>query len=404
MLIKTGILNPVSPEKAEFIRKCFLEIRGDVIVSVSDKASGKDFIDYSDYLCTPGFIDLHAHLSQFSARGNSNPQLLDWLNNYVFPEEIKSFNPPYAEKIAEEFFTELKKSGTTSVIAYVSASEKATDIAFRQAEKAGIRVWAGNVQMDCNAPEKLCASTEENLRISFALFEKWHQKTPLLNYIFTPRFAPVCSRELMKETGDYALKNKIKIQSHLSENHNENLWVKDLFPECKSYTEVYLKYGLLGENTIMAHCLHLQEREIKIMAETGTKIAHCPESNLFLKSGIFPLKEIEKAELSFGLGSDVAAGSSLFMPYHMRIMDYMQIKNYVPPEKTFYSATLGSAKVLNEHDSIGSIEVGKQADLAFWEIKDYALYNNARKIIQTMQYLPDKASLKELLVAGKKVL
>jgi guanine deaminase len=401
MLIKTNVLNPISVDKTELMENCFLEIENDTIKSILQNSTSDDYLDYSDQICTPGFIDLHVHLSQFMVRGNSNPQLLDWLNNYVFPEEIKSFNPEYAKLVASEFFSELKAMGTTTAVAYVSASKIATDIAFQEADKAGVRVWLGNIQMDCNAPDELCQSTKVNLDNSFDLCEKWNKKTRLLNYIFTPRFAPVCSRELMKETGIYAQKNDIMIQTHLSENHNEIKWVAKLFPECNSYSDVYLKYGLLGKNTIMAHCIHLSEDEKKIMQETDTRIAHCPESNLFLKSGIFPLNEVEESGLKFGLGSDVAAGTSLSMPYHMRIMDYMQVGRYIPAEKSFYYATLGAAKVLNQDHMIGSIATGKQADLAFWKIESDK--QDSLKILQTMQYLPNKVQLKRLFISGKKV-
>jgi len=331
-------------------------------------------------------------------RGNSNPQLLDWLNLYIFPEEIRSFDPLYARSVAKAFFTDMKKNGSSTALIYVSASPVATDIAFEEAENAGVRAWIGNIMMDCNAPAELLLPTKNIIDHSFALHDKWKDRSNLLNYIFTPRFAPVCSRELMTETAKYAKKNGVKIQTHLSENANEIEWVKQLFPECNSYADVYFKYNILGNETVMAHCLHLNPSELRLMQETDTRIAHCPESNFFLKSGHYPITEIESSQIKYGLGSDVGAGTCLSMPYHMRMMEYMQSKQSLQAAKTFYHATLGSADILNRKETLGSIEIGKQADIAFWKFDSVS--DTANGYLQKLMYTPDKYLLSKLMING----
>ncbi|MCD4795937.1 MAG: amidohydrolase family protein, partial [Candidatus Cloacimonetes bacterium] len=322
--IKTTILNPVSPLEAELLPDVFITISGEKIESISRVCNEKEFTDLSDHICIPGLIDAHVHLSQFYARGKHSPNLLHWLEKHIFPEELKSKDPEYARKIAEDFFSASIKNGTTTSVIYTAPFKQACDIAFETAEKKGIRAIIGKTMMDCNSPEYLAEDTETSFNESMELFEKWNKKTNLLEYAFSPRFAPVCSSKLMKLIGNFAKKNDAYIQTHLSENKEEIKWVNDLFPEYRNYTEVYGKHDLLSPKTLLGHAIHLNDDELSLIKNAGSKIVHCPDSNFFLKSGVLQFEKIKNAGIEFALASDVAAGTSLSMFNVMKMCCYRQ--------------------------------------------------------------------------------
>ncbi len=401
-IIKTNILNPISPEKSELLKDIFIFIEKSKIISISKEIKNIDFEDYSDCVCIPGLIDTHVHLSQFNVIGKHSTNLLDWLNEYIFAEEFKSKNDDYAGKVAEEFFTTSIKSGTTTSVIYTAPFKKACDIAFEIAGEFGVRAIIGKTMMDCNSPDFLQEDTQISFDESVQLFEKWNKATPLLEYIFSPRFAPVCSSKLMKKIGDFAQKNNAFIQTHLSENKDEIKWVKELFPNCKIYTEVYEKHNILGPKTILGHAIHLSDSELKMIKDAKSKIAHCPDSNFFLKSGAFPFEKIKNSNIDFALASDVAAGTSLSMFKMMKMCIYRQDNYAVSPEEAFYYATLGGAKVLGKKDEIGSIEVGKEADLVFMEIPNIK-EKEKTELVSELVYLGNKKEVKSVIVAGNKV-
>ncbi len=274
--------------------------------------------------------------------------------------------------------------------------------AFEIADEMGVRALIGMTMMDRNSPDFLIQDTMDSLRNSFFLFDKWTDFSPLLEYILTPRFAPTCSAKLMKETGNFAQSNDAYIQTHLSENIDEIAWVKELFPECSSYTEVYQTYNLLSSKTLLGHVIHPTDEEIKMLKESDSKIIHCPDSNFFLKSGMFPLEKLKSAGLSIALASDVAGGSSLFMPYIMKMMAFRQNTYLVPPAEALYYATLGGAVALSKEDSIGSINPDKQADLVFLNIQDVPNKDKDR-LLSDLLYLGHEISTESVYIAGKNV-
>ena len=290
------------------------------------------------------------------------------------------------------------KAGTTTCVIYTAPFFSACDMAFEIAQETGIRALIGMTMMDMNCPENLPQNSHKTLEESILLYEKWHGKNAKLDYIFTPRFAPTCSLELMKEVAKYAIEHNAWIQTHLSENKEEIEMVKEIFG-FKNYTEVYQKAGLLTQHSIFAHCIHLGDEEIKMLAENKCKIAHCPDSNFFLKSGEFPLQKIEEAGIEYGLGSDVGAGTSLNMLYHTKMMNYRQSDYPVLPAKALYHITLGSAKLLGVDEIIGSLEIGKEADIVFLKPPlNYPLKNNG---ISQLVFCGQEFSLTETLVAGR---
>ena len=398
--ILCNIVNPISPEEIQFLPKQVISIEESKISAITSlpEFQGRIDEDRSNEYALPGFIDLHTHLSQYYIRGLYEPALLPWLNKYVFPEEERSKNIEYAEKLSRDFFSAMLKTGTTTCVIYTAPFFSACDMAFEIAKETGIRALIGMTMMDMNCPENLPQNSHKTLEESILLYEKWHGKNAKLDYIFTPRFAPTCSLELMKEVAKYAIEHNAWIQTHLSENKEEIEMVKEIFGY-KSYTEVYQKAGLLTQHSIFAHCIHLGDEEIKMLAENKCKIAHCPDSNFFLKSGEFPLQKIEEAGIEYGLGSDVGAGTSLNMLYHTKMMNYRQSDYPVLPAKALYHITLGSAKLLGVDKIIGSLEIGKEADIVFLKPPlNYPLKNNG---ISQLVFCGQEFSLTETLVAGR---
>ena len=357
---RSNIFNPVSPTKADFLPDHVLSFDGDNIHAITPF---RDFSgaweDYRDHIILPGLIDLHVHLSQYRIRGLYQPALLPWLNQSVFPEELRSSDPAYARGLSQDFYRALLKNGTTFSVIYTAPFRQAADIAFEVAHELGIRAKIGMTMMDMNSPEGILQSTDYALKHSIELFEKWD--SPSLGYIFSPRFAPTCSETLLRETGKYAAEHHAFIQTHLSENLEEIDWVKELFGK-RTYTEVYADFGILGPRTILGHAIHLSDAELDLLKQSSSTIAHCPDSNFYLKSGEYPLKRIADKGILFGLGSDVGAGTTLNMLQHAKLMNFRQSEYPVLPEQMLYHITLGSATILGLNDRIGSLNTDKDAD------------------------------------------
>jgi guanine deaminase len=397
--ILSNIINPLSIDQAVFSPDQVISIDGQQIVAITplSKFSGQLTDDYSAYLALPGFIDLHVHLSQYKMRGMFEPALLSWLEKHVFPEEARSASEDYAYKLSELFYHALFRAGTTFSVIYTAPFVKACDVAFQVAEQMGIKAMIGMTMMDMNAPQALLQDSSRSFEHSFLLFEKWHGKTQDLDYIFTPRFAPTCSWDLMKITGDFASKQKAWIQTHLSENQAEIAWVKELFGR-SSYTEVYFEAGLLTERSILGHAIHLSDGELDTLKVTNAKIAHCPDSNFYLKSGEFPLARIANKGIPFGLGSDVGAGTTLDMLYHGKLMNYRQCLDPVSAANALYYITLGSAQLLGLDNRLGSLAPGKDADIVFFSTPDG--FPPSTQSISQLVFFSNDFFVKETLVNG----
>ncbi len=398
-IIKTNILTPVSEKELLFKPDQYLTIEGTKIKEITGEHRA-NYLDYSHSVCLPGFIDTHVHLSQFKVRGKHAQGLLDWLERYIFQEEKRAADQNYAAELADSFFSALAAQGTTTAVVYVAPNPEACDIAFQIAREKGLRIIMGQTLMDMNCPDYLCRSTEQSLREAVELYNKWNKATPLLEYVFTPRFAPVCSSALMKGIGKFAAENNAYIQTHLSENKDEIEWVKELFPESSSYTDVYEKHGLLGGKTLLGHAIHLADEEIRTLIATGSKITHCPDSNFFLHSGSFPLKKIIDSGIDFALASDVGAGTTLYMPEIMKMFIYRQDEYRATPAEAFYYATLGGAKVLGKEQLTGSLETGKEADLVFLRLPQEINMDSA-EIISYLIYLSKTGDIYATYTAGR---
>ena len=330
---------------------------------------------YPEQLIIPGMIDTHIHFPQTEMVGAYGEQLLSWLNTYTFPTEIQFQDPSYAQKIAEFFIQELLKNGTTTALVFCTVHPESVDALFEAAAQQQMRLIAGKVMMDRHAPEALCDTAESAYEDSKALIGKWHGQGRAL-YAITPRFAPTSTPEQLERAGQLKAEfPDVYVHTHLSENKDEIAWVKDLFPEQKGYLDVYHHYGLTGNRSVFAHCVHLEDAEWQCMHETDSAIAFCPTSNLFLGSGLFPLKKTWQQQVKVGLGTDIGAGTSFSLlqtvneAYKVQQLQGDKLSAF----ESLYHATLGGAKALDLDDKLGNFNVGKEADFVVLNLKPTAL-------------------------------
>ena len=330
---------------------------------------------YPEQLIIPGMIDTHIHFPQTEMVGAYGEQLLSWLNTYTFPTEIQFKDKVYAQQIAKFFVQELLKNGTTTALVFCTVHPESVDALFEAAAQQQMRLIAGKVMMDRHAPEALCDTAESAYDDSKVLIEKWHGQGRAL-YAITPRFAPTSTPEQLERAGQLKAEfPDVYVHTHLSENRDEIAWVKDLFPEQKGYLDVYHHYGLTGNRSVFAHCVHLQDAEWQCMHDTDSAIAFCPTSNLFLGSGLFPLKKTWQQQVKVGLGTDIGAGTSFSLlqtvneAYKVQQLQGDKLSAF----ESLYHATLGGAKALDLDDKLGNFNVGKEADFVVLNLKPTAL-------------------------------
>ena len=267
--------------------------------------------DFSGMLIVPACVDLHVHAPQYAFRGiGMELELIDWLNTYTFPEEAKYADADYALRNYRLFTDDLEASPSCRAVIFGTIHNSGNRVLADLLKAKKMPCLVGKVNMDRNAPDYLCETAESSFAATQAFVDSFKNDDTVAP-IITPRFVPSCTSALMDNLGKLAATRHLPIQSHLSENKKEIAWVKELHPECKNYAEVYDRYGLLTDKTILAHCVHPTDEEIELLIRRGTYIAHCPESNINLTSGIAPIARLLDAGVHVGLGSDIAAGSQL---------------------------------------------------------------------------------------------
>ena len=413
------IITPVDFDKYDsFVDGCMLVNKDGKIVDVGNwaeiqKKHGKPAktVEYGKRVIMPGLIDLHIHLVQIAQTGRSGDTLLGWLSKYIFPAEVKFERAEHATKLADWFFRELARNGTTLSSVFTSIHKEAADIAFNIAAERGCRVIMGKTLMDRNAPDNLSEDVDRSLAESEELCQKWHgHDDGRLLYAFTPRFAPTSTSKQLQGAADLWHKYAGSyMQTHLSENVEEIIWVKDLFPKCKDYLDAYASHGLIGKNSLFAHSIHLSDDEIKRMVETESAAVHCPSSNLFLKSGVFPYARTRLAGMKVGLGSDVAAGPEMSLFKVMKDAAYVQSELWLAPRELLYLATMGGALAVNLQDKVGSLEPGKEADFIVVDpnlkssVPRDILEQDADEILSSLVYIGDDRMVAATYVRGKAI-
>lgn len=334
-------------------------------------------LDVRPLVVMPGLVDLHVHLPQIPNAGlGSGLDLLTWLDRYIFPLE-RAYDRSVAEAQAPAAWRAFAAAGTTTVLAYAALWPDSTDAAFAAAERHGIRAIICKVMMDritYDTGIDPAQILETSLRQSDELATRWHGRDGgRLRYAFTPRFAVSCSADMLRESAALAAHHGAYWQSHLSEDAGEIDEVRRLFPGARDYLDVYDRAGALGARTVLAHAIHLSQREVARLVESETRVAHCPSSNLFLSSGMMPLEAYRAAGMTVGLGSDVAAGPDLSMHGVMRagavIQRVLELAGEAEPANALRPidwirlGTLEGARALGIDGIVGSLEAGKEADL-----------------------------------------
>ena len=363
----------------------------------SDIESGYDvssnLIHFKDRLIMSGFVDTHVHYPQYKVIASYGTSLLEWLNQYTFVEEQRFADEDYADHIANLFLDELIKNGTTTAMTVCASFKQSVDAFFNASQQRNLRMVAGKVMMDRNAPEMLCDSSEDSYTDSKELIEKWHNKGRL-RYAVTPRFAITSSKsqleqasKLLSEYPDKDGQKGVLLQTHLNENDEEIGWVKELFPDSDNYFGVYDDLGITGSNSVFGHCIHNTDDEYQKMAGTGSKVSLCPRSNLFLGSGLFEIEKLESYGIDVSLASDVGGGDSFSMfqvmneAYKVSRMNDFNLDSV----KAFYLTTLGAAKVLNMDDLIGNLEPGKEADFIVVDLNATEIISQKNKISSSIK-------------------
>lgn len=388
-----------------------------VFEEIPEKYRGLSIVDYKDKLIIPGMTDLHLHAPQYTFRGTGmDCELMEWLDRYTFPEESKYSDIGYAD-IAYSIFTEdLKRTTTTRAACFATIHREATKLLMDKLEDTGLISYVGLVCMNRNCPESL---RQKSAKEAMAEVTRWLSETEGLyknTYpIITPRFAPSCSDDLLKKLGALQAEIGIPVQSHLSENLGEIEFVKELFPWSEFYGEVYDRFGLFGGDnckTIMAHCVHCSEREAELLKERGVYIAHCPDSNANLTSGVAPVRRYLRDNMNIGLGSDVSGGAVLSLLNVMgetirdsKLLYRLKDDSLKPVSvwESLYMATIGGGKFFGK---VGSFEKGYEFDAV---ILDDSSYKTPKKLtpierLERLLYIGSSGDTLHKYVRGKQIL
>ena len=325
--------------------------------------------DHRGRLILPGFVDTHVHSPQLDVIASYGTELLDWLNTYTFPAEQRYADPAQAEAGAALFLDALLGHGTTSAVVFPTVHKVSADRLFAAAQQRGMRIIAGKVLMDRHAPDGLRDDVAQAERDCVDLISRWHG-VDRLAYAVTVRFAPTSTPEQLAMAGALcAADATLYMQTHVAENRDEVRWVRELFPEARSYLDVYARAGLLHARSVLAHGIWLDDADRAALRESGAQIAHSPSSNLFLGSGLFDWRAAEAGGAAVTLASDVGGGTSLSMQRTMA--DAYKVQALAGQRLTawcaLHAATRGSAHALGLGDEIGSFEPGRLADLCVWD-------------------------------------
>lgn len=365
-------------------------------------------------LMLPGFVDCHVHYPQLPVTGSHGTQLLDWLERYTFPAEAAFADVRVARRVARDYLDENLRQGITTAAVFCTVHAGSVDALMREAAARSLRLIAGKVLMDRHAPRALRDTARRGYDESRALIARWHGRGRL-GYAITPRFAVTSTPAQLEAAGALWREHPgCWMQSHLSENAGEIAWVRKLFPRARDYTDVYARFGLLGRRAIYGHGLHLGEREWRALAASGTALAHCPTSNLFLGSGLFawPRAKRRGRPVAVGLGTDVGGGTTLSILRTLgEAYKVAQLAGWsMPPAHAFWLATQGGARALDCDAHVGNLVPGAEADLVVMDCAStpfiaqrMARVRDIEEALFVQMALGDDRAIRQTWVAGRKV-
>ena len=389
-----------------------IEAVGPAATLLASVPAGTPIASYPGCLIAPGFIDTHVHYVQTAMVASYGKQLLDWLERYAFPTEIEFANEAHAARMAAIFCDELLRNGTTTALVFCAVYPQSVDALFAEAERRGMRLVAGKVLMDRNAPEALRDTPQRGYDDSKAMIGRWHKHGRSL-YAITPRFAGTSTPEQLDAAGTLWREHPdVCVHTHIAENRREIEWTAQLFPSAKNYLDVYDRHGLIGRRAVLAHGVHLGEDELCRCHESGTALSHCPTSNLFLGSGLFRVGAVKdpKRPVHVGLGTDIGGGTSFSLLATMgAAYEIAQLGGRsLSPVEAFFLATLGGARALALDDRIGSLAPGREADLTVLDPNATPLLTlrNARAdsvedTLFALMMLGDDRAVRATYVAGR---
>ncbi|KAJ1527088.1 hypothetical protein ONE63_008628 [Megalurothrips usitatus] len=367
-------------------------------------------------LLLPGFVDAHLHAPQFPNAGlGYDKTLLDWLRTYTFPLEGRYSDAEFAAKVYDAVVRRCLSAGTTLACYFATIHTESSLQLARCAVRAGQRALIGKVNMNINSDTAYNESTQSSFDDTHSFVDGVQQlQSSLVQAVVTPRFALSCDMDLMKKLADLARSRNLHVQTHISENMGEIEAVRATYPQCANYAEVYDRAGLLTNKTILAHGVHLLEEELRLLAERGTAVAHCPASNTCLRSGLCDVRRLLEAGITVALGTDVSGGPTPCILDAIRATLDTSIhvsfskKNYEPLnyQEVFYLATLGGAKALAMDDVVGNFQVGKEFDALLVSAPDPDLHFESLDSLQLLQkflYCGSERNIKEVYVQGRPV-
>ncbi len=371
-----------------------------------------DITDYGDALILPGFVDAHAHYPQTAMIASWGKRLIDWLNGYTFPEEMRFGDPTYAAAIAKTYFDLTLANGTTTTTSFCTIHPESVDAFFAEAQSRNLRAIAGKTCMDRNAPEALTDTAQSAYDDSKSLLEKWHG-TDRLIYAITPRFSPTSTPDQLAALGAlWAEHPDCPMQTHLSEQIEEIAWVRDLFPDARDYLDTYEAAGLIGPGALFGHAIHLTNRERARLKETDASLVHCPTSNTFIGSGLFDMDGLTRDGHTIGLATDTGGGSSFSMLRTMAAAyEVAQLKGRaLHPSELLWLASAGSARALRLQDKIGTLAPGYEADLVVLDLASTAAIaqrsgraNTIWEAIFPTIMMGDDRAIRDVRILGKSI-
>ncbi|RYY27408.1 MAG: guanine deaminase [Sphingomonadales bacterium] len=340
-----------------------LVVEDGIIVSCGAYAETAHPVDQLPGIVVPGFVDAHVHYPQTERIASHGEQLLQWLERHIFPAEQAFADRGHADAIAAFFLDELLKNGTTSALVFATVHAASVDALFEAALTRDMRITSGKVLMDMGPPG-LCDSVSSGRAETEALIARWRGRGRL-GYAVTPRFAVTSTDAQLADAGAIlAAHPDILMHTHLSENMGEIAAVGERFRDARDYLDVYDRFGLVGDRSVFAHCVHMSDRAMARMAEAGAAIAFCPTSNLFLGSGLFDFAQRDRHGVKLGIGTDIGAGTSFSMLHTLgEAYKVCQLRECsLDPFRALHFATAGGARAMGIADKVGGLLPGQEAD------------------------------------------
>ena len=370
-----------------------------------------EIIDRKENLILAGFVDAHLHFPQTAIINSWGRRLIDWLNEYTFPEEGKFHDIEYALEIASRYFDICLSHGVTTSVSYGTIHPESVDAFFTEAKARGLRALTGKTCMDRNAPSYLRDSAQASYDQSKTLIEKWHGVNRL-GYVITPRFSPTSTPEQLNALGSlWKEYPDCLMQTHIGEQPEEVNWVKELFPTSKDYLDTYEESGLLGPRSVFGHGIYLTDREKSRIKEVNASIIHCPTSNTFIGSGLFDMKGLSRAGQKIGLATDIGGGSSFSM---LKVMatayEIAQLRGHaLHPADLLWLSTRGSAEAIHLDKKIGNLAPGMEADILVLDLYSTTAISQRAKqskniwelVFPTIMMGDDRA-IKDVFIKGEK--